>query len=639
MSSQPTEKVFVSWTGELGKEIAECLSEEKIGMLSFARLEPWLSENITKGASWFQETQAALESAKYGVVCLMPGSSKRPWINFEVGFLFGRLRNCKLVTFGETLANPLAQLQRMNGMEVEDWVTLLVEMTTGLRTREECRSWAQSAFPRIKEIFDRRDSFPHKYLMQMDQTVGEIQQVIDEIKKNSPARTNICFQQVILNSFQGVKEQGLNLNPSLYNAPASQYPQYLIALQRNLNPVVKAVALVDIEEEFWQQTYGKEILRTSNEMSSRIFVFTSEKQLTQMSETLQNHASCYKVYVISYAQLSKEFSLYTKDFSIIETLDGKLLAEYDKSRELIQFNADLRIISEHERVMEKIIKNAIFLPRQRMSDDEFKHLKESVFNPTSLDVYDRKTIEMSLYIDVEDYDQHEENHAYYREMMERMAEIFSRRFPSSSEPCRVLEFGAGTGIFTSRLAELDSINEIVAVEIDWHCYKKLEYKFRDQKNRVKVLHEDSRKFDPPGKFDFIFSSFADHHIRERDKARYFKNVKRNLKPGALLIVGDEFLREHDSDDEADRRMALEAYHNHIIEKARDIGDEILVQLESQALQSGLAKVGDFKVSCNRYKELLRQAGFVIEEEDLVGPESQSNQIGGVYVYTIRHPVS
>lgn len=635
MSSQPTERVFVSWTGELGKEIAECLSEERIGMLSFAGLEPWLSGNITTGASWFQETQEALESAKYGVICLMPGSSKRPWINFEAGFLFGRLRNCKLVTFDETLANPLSGLQKMNGMDVEDWVTLLVEMTAGRRTKEECRSWAQNAFSRLEEIFDRRGSFPHRCLMEMDRTIGEIQQMTDELKKSFPARTNICFQQVILDSLQEIKERGSN--PSMYKAPASQYPQYLISLQRNLKPVVKAVALVDIEEEFWQQTHGKEILSTSNEMSQRIFVFTSEKQLAQMSETLQNHANCYSVYVISYAQLSKEFSLYTKDFSIIETENGKLLADYDISRELIQFNTDLRAITEHEEIINKMIGHAISIPQARMSDDDLKHLKEQIFNPNSLDIYDRRTIEMSLYIDLEDYDQHEENHAYYREMMERMLEIFSQHFPSSSKPCRVLEFGAGTGIFTSRLAQLDSITEIVAVEIDWHCYKKLEYKFRDQKNRVKVLHEDSRKFDPPGNFDCIFSSFADHHIRERDKSRYFENARRNLKPGALLIVGDEFLRQHDSNDEADRRKALEDYHNHIIGKARDIGDEILVQLESQALQSGLEKVGDFKVSCNRYKELLHQAGFVIEREDLIGPEAQNHQIGGVYVYTIHYP--
>ncbi|OLP20070.1 hypothetical protein BST81_02195 [Leptolyngbya sp. 'hensonii'] len=639
MSPQSKERVFIAWTGELGKEIAECLSEDRIGMLSFAQLEPWVSGRITQGASWFQETQEALESAKYGVVCLLPGSSRRPWINFEVGFLFGRLRNCKLINFGETLTNPLAQLQKMNGTQMEDWITLLTEMTTGHRTREECKDRVQRAFPRLKEIFDRRYQFPDKYLIEMDQTIDEIQRGADELKKYSHIRENACMQQVVLDTYREMQNRLIKpstyTNSVVYTALASQYPQYLISLQRNLNPVVKAVALVNIEEEFWQQAQGKEILRTSNKMNTRIFVFTSEKQLTQMSETLQNHASHYHVYAISYTQLSKEFSLYAKDFSIIETSNGKLLSDYDTYQQLIRFNTDPSILDEHERIIEKIIRHSVPLPRQRMSDDEFKQLTENIFNPTSLETYDRKTIEMSSYIDVEDYDQHEENHAYYREMMNRMIEIFSHHFPSSSTSYRVLELGAGTGIFTSRLAQQTSINEIVAVEIDWHCYKKLEYRFRDQKNRVKALHEDSRKFDPPGKFDCIFSSFADHHIRERDKARYFKNVKRNLKPGALVLVGDEFLREHDPGDEADYREALRDYHNHIIEKAKEIGDKILVQLESQALQSGLEKVGDFKVSCRRYEELLTQAGFIIEGKERIGPQDRSDEIGGVYVYTIR----
>jgi len=646
MNSQPQgiprEIVFISWTGELGKEIAECLSEEDTGMLHFAQLEPWVSGKITKGGSWFQDTQEKLEAARYGVVCLMPGSSKRPWINFEVGFLFGRLRNCKLVTFGETLVNPLAQLQKMNGMEMEEWVTLLAEMTAGHRTRQDCRDRVQRAFPRLQEIFDRRNQFPAKYLIEMDQTISEIQRVADDLKKYSYVRNNDCIQQVVLDSYREMQNRlikpSAHTNPVVYTALASQYPQYLISLQRNLNPVVKAVALVNIEEEFWQQTEGKEILRTSNELNSRIFVFTSEKQFIQMSETLQNHASCYHVYAISYTQLSKEFSLYTKDFSIIKTLNGKLIADYDTVRELICFNTDSQVITEHENVIENIIRHAVPLPQTRMDDNEFAQLKEAIFNPSNFltwETYDRKTIEMSLYIDIEDYDQHEENHAYYCEMMDKMTEIFSQRFPSSSKLYRVLEFGAGTGIFTSRLAQQTHINEIVAIEIDWHCYKKLNYRFRHQENQVKVLHGDSRKFDPPGKFDCIFSSFADHHIREGDKARYFQNIKRNLKPGALAIIGDEFLREHDSSDEDDRRAALEAYHNHIIDKARELGDKVLVQLESHALLSGLDRIGDFKVSCQRYEELLSQAGFVIEAKERIGPQDQSDEIGGVYIYTIR----
>ena len=360
MSSQSKERVFISWTGELGKEIAECLSEDKVGMLSFAQLEPWISGKITKGSSWFQETQEALESAKYGVVCLMPGSSRRPWINFEVGFLFGKLRNCKLVTFGETLANPLGQLQKMNGMKMEDWIILLTEMTAGHRTPEECRDRVQSAFPRLREIFERQNRFPHKYLIEMDQTIGEIQRVADDLKRNSNTRNNACIQQVILDSYGDM--QNRFIKQSIYTAPASQYPHHLISLQRRLNAIVKAVALVNIEEEFWQQSQGKEILRTSSAQSSRIFVFTSEKHLIQMSETVQSHASYYKVYAISYTKLSKEFSLYTKDFSIIETLNGKLLAEYDTSQELIQFNADTDIIDEHESIIEKIIRHSVPFP-------------------------------------------------------------------------------------------------------------------------------------------------------------------------------------------------------------------------------------------------------------------------------------
>ena len=631
-----TKKVFISWTGKLGREIADNLKRE---MLNFANLEPWVSDDIMTGANWFQETERALDTASYGIVCLTPGSSKRPWLNFEAGFIYGRLKNCILVTFGEKdIMNPLGQLQTMDGRSSDKWVELLAVMLDGIRSKEECRAWVEVKFRSLETIFNRCNELPYKYLTEMDRMVGEIQHIVDrKLKKSENIRNNNCLQHVILYSYREM--QARFREDGVYTAPASQYPQYLISLQRVLNPVVNAVALINVEEDFWQQTQGKDILLTANRQNSRVFVFTSDKEFIKMSETLKKHAIRYNVYAISYSQLSKEFSYYTKDFSIIETSNGKLLAEYDTAKDLICFNPDEFVIAEHEAVIGDIIKHAVSLPHDNdISDGDINLLTERIFNCSNFvnsNAYDRKTIEMSLYIDVEDYDKHEENHAYYREMMDRMLEIFSSHFRLQSPPYRVLEFGAGTGIFTSWLANQSSIGEIVAIEIDWHCYKKLEYKFRNQKERIKAFHEDSRTYNPEGKFDCIFSSFADHHIRERDKEQYFQNVKRNLKTGGLVIVGDEFLRTHNSSNEDERTAALEAYHHHIIKKAEEAGDEILVKLESLALESGIKKTGDFKVSCERYEQLLQQAGFKIEGKERIGPQEGSEKIGGVYVYTIR----
>ena len=151
--------------------------------------------------------------------------------------------------------------------------------------------------------------------------------------------------------------------------------------------------------------------------------------------------------------------------------------------------------------------------------------------------------------------------------------------------------------------------------------------------KVKPLNQDSRRFSPTGRFHAIFSSFADHHIKPQDKRDYLRNVKQNLHDRGVFIVGDEFLRPHRSQDKKEKETALHAYHDHIIEIARNAGNDVLVALETAALNSGLNEQGDFKVSCGQYESHLRDSGLAFDRRK-IGPASEEleREVGGVYVY-------
>lgn len=258
-----------------------------------------------------------------------------------------------------------------------------------------------------------------------------------------------------------------------------------------------------------------------------------------------------------------------------------------------------------------------------------RQIRHLVFARQWLTSLGRKSVEMSEYIDIEDYDQHEEEHAYYLEMMEKMLSIFSQHRRRSSKVCRVLELGAGTGIFTKRLAQIPNV-KVVAVELDWACVKRLEHNLKNRQN-VEIVNGDSCTYNPSKPFDYIFSSFSDHHIKPEDKDIYFRNIKRNLMPGGLFLVGDEFLRPYTLADHDAWQAALEAYHNHIIEIAEKAGHAILAHLEREALKSGLEKQGDFKLPCEQYEATLSAAGFAFSQEK-IGP-LERDDVGGVYVYT------
>ncbi|WP_202895348.1 class I SAM-dependent methyltransferase [Iningainema tapete] len=240
-----------------------------------------------------------------------------------------------------------------------------------------------------------------------------------------------------------------------------------------------------------------------------------------------------------------------------------------------------------------------------------------------------KATEMSNYIDVEEYDQHEEKHAYYVDMMAEMSSILSKHRGDDAKPCRVLELGAGTGIFTKRLAKIPNV-QVVAVEIDVQCFQILKDNMQKYPS-VELVNSDSCTYHyQEAEFDYIVSSFADHHIRTKDKQTYLQNVRRNLQPNGLFIVGDEFLPAHDPNNYDAWEAALQAYHYHIIDIALQQGEEKLANLEQDALKSGLEQNGDFKISCKQYEEFLTLTKFTFNCKK-IGPLNRDD-VGGVYVY-------
>ncbi len=427
--------------------------------------------------------------------------------------------------------------------------------------------------------------------------------------------------------------------------PYVLYPEFLLNLMRKHRPTIKAVALVDQEELFWREKIAEEICRYTPENSTRVFVFRNEKHLRENFPMLRRHARRYNVRVMSHDQFARDFGDHVYDFSIIGAIEARVLARYEwnKLSKWICFSTDREDVSNHEDIINGVINDSRILPNVSTNDEaqlseEEDRLAEAVFRG-SLTSYKHKPIEMSAYIHINDYDEHEEEHAYYVEMMEKMISIIEEHRSGKAKPTTILELGAGTGLFTKRLMRLSDV-QITALEIDWACFHNLEHTTKRMllgngaaRAKINCLNKDSRTFDPGGpdqKFQYIVSSFADHHIKPYDKAKYFENVKRNLEKGALFVVGDEFLPNNDRNDNEARCKALEAYHGHIISLAKDRGQDKLAGLEEEALQSGIDEIGDFKLSCNEYEQLVAKAGFDFEKE-LIGP-SDPTEIGGVYVY-------
>ena len=129
-------KVFLSWSGERSKKVAELLENWLQYVLQ--AVKPFMSQNIDRGTLWFSELYDQLANTGIGIVCLTKENKNKPWILFESGALAKGLTSNKVCTFlidlkPTDLENPLAQFNHT--LPTKDGVLSLIK-TINLSLKE-----------------------------------------------------------------------------------------------------------------------------------------------------------------------------------------------------------------------------------------------------------------------------------------------------------------------------------------------------------------------------------------------------------------------------------------------------------------------------------------------------------------------
>lgn len=107
-------KVFISWSGDYSREVAEKLSAWIPSVIQ--SVETFYSPNdIGKGENWSNRLSSELENCSFGIVCLTPENVSAPWIHFEAGSLAklmnSRLSSIMLGVNPSDIKGPLSRFQ------------------------------------------------------------------------------------------------------------------------------------------------------------------------------------------------------------------------------------------------------------------------------------------------------------------------------------------------------------------------------------------------------------------------------------------------------------------------------------------------------------------------------------------------
>lgn len=90
-------KVFISWSGDLSRKLAETLRDWLPSTLQYVK--PYFTpEDIEKGAKWGSEIAKELEISNIGVICLTRDNTEKPWILFEAGALSKSIEKGRVCT-------------------------------------------------------------------------------------------------------------------------------------------------------------------------------------------------------------------------------------------------------------------------------------------------------------------------------------------------------------------------------------------------------------------------------------------------------------------------------------------------------------------------------------------------------------
>ncbi|MDR8105520.1 toll/interleukin-1 receptor domain-containing protein [Burkholderia cenocepacia] len=204
-------KIFISWSGARSKAVAEVLDEWIKCVIQAAR--PWVStQNIDRGAIWFNEIQTQLQDTSIGIVCLTNENKNKPWILFESGALAKGLSASRVCTFLVDLypadvENPLAQFNHTLPDQESMWQLV--------RTLNSCLPADQMLSHQVLE---------RTFLTYWPQFTNEFRQALDD---NGPAvdipeRAEKDILSEILENTRSLSNRVNTIETSLKNQESSQ---------------------------------------------------------------------------------------------------------------------------------------------------------------------------------------------------------------------------------------------------------------------------------------------------------------------------------------------------------------------------------------------------------------------------------
>ena len=209
-------KVFISWSGDLSKKLAEEVRLWLPGVLQFVK--PYFTPNdIEKGTRWSTDIASELESSNAGIICLTKDNINKPWILFEAGALsknFGKANVCTILFNLDSadLTGPLTSFQATKFDKTDFRKLLNTINNTGSESKLEStvlndvfEMWWPKLESKINEILKSHVVENESNLRSEREILEEVLELTRINSKRLPRRNDVS-PRTILNLFETIQE-------------------------------------------------------------------------------------------------------------------------------------------------------------------------------------------------------------------------------------------------------------------------------------------------------------------------------------------------------------------------------------------------------------------------------------------------
>jgi hypothetical protein len=208
-------KIFISWSGELSRDIAITL-REWIPMI-IQVVKPYVSsEDIYKGERWTNDVSEELQSSSFGIICLTPENINAPWVHFEAGALSKSIdssRVCPLLwdVKNSDLSDPFKQFQATS-LRKDDFKKLILSIN------KLCGEGSLDN-PKLDFLFDT-------VWLKLEAAFEEIREKYIKVAASEESNVNNIAENTTENNTSNILEEILDLTRKQHILLSSQHDKF-----------------------------------------------------------------------------------------------------------------------------------------------------------------------------------------------------------------------------------------------------------------------------------------------------------------------------------------------------------------------------------------------------------------------------